>query len=171
MTGIRSAEELDIPCAVSDFESAEKAAANSIYCGESVPRSAVFYRELIRSSATDGIPELLCSFSYICEFVPSALVEYFTALKAIKNNVPFPFVFAKNSFYDRHLSALSMIADHKIYDAQKKLRELSLDNSLPYYMSYKVLCDLEKCADELGDMRLAYSSSKRKLELMEKIRI
>ena len=171
MTGIHAAEELDMPSAMSDFESAEKASAYSIYCGDSVSRSTTFYRELIRSYVTDSIPDLLCSTSYICEFVPSALIEYFIALKVVKANKLSPFTFSKNSFYDRHISALGLVSDHKISDAQRKLRELSLDSALPYYMKYKVLCDLEKCADELGDIRLAYSSSKRKLELIEKIRI
>ena len=55
-------------------------------------------------------------------------------------------------------------------DAAKKLRELSLDSSLPYYMQYKVLGDLESAANAVGDINLAYSSSRRRLELIDRIR-
>ena len=170
-TGIRAAEELDIASALTDFNSAVAYAAKSIYCGDEISRSAAFYRELIRSSTTDSISDLLCATSNICNFVPSSLVEYFIALRTVKAGAKSPFTFTRNSFYERHILILSTFAEEKVLDTQKKLRELSLDPALPYYMQYKVLCDLEKCADSTGDIRLAYSSSRRKLELIEKIRV
>ncbi len=170
MTAIASAEEFDMKNALGDLDMAVSYSARSIYCGDSIAKAAAFYRELIASSTGENIPDAISSTSSICEYVPSVIVEYFISLKQIKNGEKPVFTFVKGSFYDKHLSALALTAEEHTLEAQKKLRELSLSPSLPYYMQYKVLCDLESCAETLGDIRLAYSSSRRKLELIEKIR-
>ncbi|MGN1346691.1 MAG: hypothetical protein ACI4V1_07890, partial [Eubacteriales bacterium] len=98
------------------------------------------------------------------------MIQYFSALASIKNAEERTGPLPSDEHSTRHLHALSLLADGKTAEAVKILRELSLDPTLPYYMKYRVLCGLEESATALGDFRLAYSSSRRKLELIEKCR-
>lgn len=170
-TAVELAEGTSFRAALSDLERAMAYSSRSIYCGESFSNAVEFYREAIKSAASEQLPDALASIDSVSEFVPAPLVEYFISLRLIKSGEKPPFSFARGSFYDRHISALLLICDKNLTDSQKKLRELSLDPTLPYYMQFRVLCDLEKCANELGDIKLAYSSSRRKLELIEKFKV
>lgn len=171
MTAAESAEKIRFRDALYDLERALLYSSRSIYCGESFGSSALFYREVIKSAASEQIPEIISSIESVSEFVPASLVEYFISLKLIKSGEKPPFSFARGSFYDRHVSALIMIADGKLHDSQKRLMDLSLDPDLPYYMQFRVLCDMEECANTIGDIKLAYSASRRKLELIEKFKV
>lgn len=166
MIAISCAEQFDMHGAMSELDSAESYASRSIYCGDKISVACNFYRELIRSSSSDAIPDIISSAESISDYVPASIVKYFIALKTIKNGENISLSFTKGSHFERHLATFMMTP----IESQKKLRELSLDPALPYYMQYKVLCDLESCAELLGDIRLAYSSSRRKLELIEKFR-
>ena len=152
------------------LERAETAAARSVYCAERIPRAAAYAKELFESAATDAVSPALCDFSAVGEFIPFATAAYFSSLRSMKNGdapfVPLP----KGDYGERHLSALAALGGDRPREAVKKLRELSLDSSLPYYMQYKVLGDLENAANAEGDINLAYSSSRRRLELIDRIR-
>lgn len=168
-TSIKASEELDIRAAASDLDRSSYYASRSIYCDEAFTRADTFYRDLIASACTEEVHDVLCCGSG--EFIPVTLPQYFMSLKLIGNGIRSPFSLPRNSFFDRHLSALTMIAEGRNAEGQKRLRELSLDPMLPFYMRYKVLSDLERAADKEGDIRLAYSSSRRKLELIEQFRL
>ena len=170
-TAVKSAEEHNMRAAVFDFDKAAYYTSRSIYCGDAFNTAIEFYNVLIRNSASELIPDALCSFSSVSEFVPSSEVEYFASLRIIKSGETAPFTFARGSYYETHINSLILIRDGKLNEAQKKLREFSLDANAPYFMQYRVLCDLENTANTLGDVRLAYSASRRKLELIEKFKI
>lgn len=165
------ADALEFRTAFADLDKAEKFAGSSIYCGTEFAKALMFYRELFRSSCSDSIPDVLYDPASCGEFVPYSLVQYFITLRSLKNSESFTSPFQRNSYYERHITALAMLAEDKLNDGIKRLRELSLDASLPYYMQYRVLCDLEDAANLSGDVRLAYSSSRRKLELIDKFRV
>ncbi len=169
-TAADHANEYNIRHALDDLEKAYAYCTRSMYCDDAFVRSVMFFRDLIRYSVSEDIPDILCTAADVSEFISPSVIEYFISLRLVKDGQKTPFTFAKNSFYDRHLSSLAMITDEKFSEAQKKLRELALDPALPYYMQYRVLCDLEKTADALGDLRLAYSSSRRKLELIDRFK-
>lgn len=162
---------LEFRLAFADLDKAEKYANTSIYCGNEFSRALIFYRELFHSSCSDSIPDVLYDPNSCGEFVPFTLVQYFIALKLNQSGESFTSPFQRNSYAERHISALAMIKDERLNEAMKRLRELSLEPSLPYFMQYRVLCDLENTANTLGDVRIAYNSSRRKLELIDKFRI
>lgn len=171
ITASDHAYAMDFRSAFADLDKAEKYALSSIYCGTEFSRALMFYKELFRSSCSESIPDILYDPTSCGEFVPFSLVQYFIALKLLKSGERFTAPFQRNSYYERHVTALSMILDERLTDGIKRLRELSLDPALPYFMQYRVLCDLENAANASGDVRLAYSSSRRKLELIDKFRI
>lgn len=166
-----SAYGMDIRNAYTELEKASIFAKKTIYCTGIFSRVLDFYFELYRSLCSDAIPDILCDYSVCSEYVPYDTVRYFIALKYISATSKTSESFAGGSFCGRHISALSMLLDGQTNEAQKRLRELSLDPDLPYFMHYKVLCDLENAANISGDLRLAYSSSRRRLELIEKFKI
>jgi len=162
---------LDFRPAFADLDKAEKYAASSIYCGAEFSRALIFYRALFRAAATDEFPETICDPSVCGEYVPYSLVQYFITLKLLRSGENFTYTFPTGSYPERHITALTMVMEERITEGVKRLRELSQDPSLPYYMQYRVLSDLETAANTTGDVRLAYSSSRRKLEIIERFRI
>jgi len=157
--------------AFSDLDKSEKYASSSLYCGSEFTRALIFYRALFHAVTIDDFPDVLCDAAVCGEYVPFSLVQYFITLKMLKAGENYYYNFPAGSYHDRHIAALTLVMDERLTDGVKRLRELSLDPSLPYYMQYRVLSDLESAANTAGDVRLAYSSSRRKLELIEKSRI
>lgn len=170
-TASAHAHTLDFRLAYADLDRAEKFASSSIYCGTEFSRALLFYRELFRSACTDVLPDILYDPTVCSEHVPFSLIQYFIALKMLKSGENFTAPFQKNSYYERHITAFTLVLEERMTEGIKRLRELSLDPTLPFYMQYHVLSDLEDAANTMGDVRLAYSSSRRKLELIEKFRI
>lgn len=166
-----SAYGMDIRHAYTELEKASVYAEKSIYCTEIFSKALDFYFELYRSLCSDAVPGILCDQAVCSEYVPHDTVRYFIALRSLSASAQTYEAFTKGSFCDRHVSAVLMLLDGQTNEAQKRLRELSLDPDLPYFMHYRVLCDLENAANISGDLKLAYSSSRRRLELIEKFRI
>lgn len=166
------AETLDLGQALKDLAAARSYAERSIYADGSFGNALRFYNELFRTICSDAVPELLRDYGMCGTYVPVPLVRYFNAL-AEKTTVSIPhFPSADDTgYYDKHLCAASLLSDGRTADAMKLFRELSAAPSLPYYMRYRVLCGLERSADIAGDFRLAYTASRRKLEMIEKCRI
>lgn len=152
------------------LDRAEAAAGTSVYCGESFRQSLAYARELFASSAADGIPPLLCAMDAVGSMIPPLTAAYFLTLQAVRSGSSELFPLPKGSHEERHIAALLLLRGDRPRDGLKKLRELSLDASLPFYMQYKVLGDLENAADAEGDINLAYSSSRRRLGLIDRIR-
>ena len=152
------------------LDAAQIAAGRSVYCGEPFLKSVGYARELAEAAATDRIPPLLCDFEAAGALIPFLTAAYFFSLRSVKEgSVPF-LTLPKGDPRERHLSALLALRGERPREALKKLRELSLDASLPYYMQYRVLGDLENAANAEGDINLAYSSARRRLELIDRMR-
>ncbi|MBE6724028.1 MAG: helix-turn-helix transcriptional regulator [Ruminococcaceae bacterium] len=152
------------------LDRAEKAAGMSVYCGEGFSKSLTFARDLFASAATDLISPVLCDLSSVGSMIPASAAVYFLALRSVRNGSGAEFPLTKGEHGERHIAALLALRGERPREGLKKLRELSLDASLPYYMQYKVLGDLENAANAEGDINLAYSSSRRRLELIDRIR-
>ncbi len=167
---LECAESFDMVQAAAALTNARTYAANSIYADDSFECALNFYGELFRTVCSDAIPAMLCDYRMCGPFVPVTMIQYFTALSAVKDGEENRIDFAENSYYTKHIQAASLQAKGKTSETIKVLRELSLDPELPYYMKYRVLCGLEDSANVVGDFRLAYSSSRRKLELIDKCR-
>ncbi|MBQ2546020.1 MAG: helix-turn-helix domain-containing protein [Clostridia bacterium] len=149
-----------------ELDEAERFAGQSVYCREDFSAAVRYLRELCEASSTASVPAALCDPSAASAFVPYWTIAYFRALAGHDPKEEFP----KGSHYDRHLNARALLRGERQNEGIKKLRELSLDAALPFYMQYRVLCDLEDAANAAGDLRLAYSSSRRKIELIDKMK-
>ena len=150
-----------------ELDEAERYAAETVYAREDFTAAIRYLRELCEAAATSSVPQALCDLSAVSVYVPYLTVAYFRSLA--DPNAPRE-EFVRGSHYERHLNARGLIRGDRQNEGIKKLRELSLDASLPFYMQYRVLCDLEDGANMAGDLRLAYSSSRRKIELIDKMK-
>ena len=152
------------------LDAAEEAASRSVYCTDLFGRSVFYARALFEAAATDRIDPLLFSPDAVGSLIPCRIAFYFASLNSVKaGSVPL-LPLTKGEHEERHISALSALGGDRPREGMKKLRELSLDASLPFYMQYRVLGDLENAANAEGDINLAYSSARRRLELIDRIR-
>ena len=162
-----NAEALDMKSAMRELDAAEAISNKSVYCDEKMLCAIRYLRELFSNVCSDSISETLCDLNYSCEFVSAETVQYFISLRAISREEVPAFSFPKGSFHERHIYALGLMSQDRINEAQKRLRELSLNPKTPYYMQFRILTDLENAANISGDYRLAYSSSRRRLEFIK----
>lgn len=172
-TALECAEIFDMAQASVSLTYARTYAGKSIYADKSFKNALDFYGELFRTVCSDTVPAMLCDYRMCGQYVPVTMVQYFAALAAVRDGEDTPMKFADGSYYERHLRAVSLLQteEEKMNEAIRLLRELSLDPDLPYYMKYRVLCGLEDSANTVGDFRIAYSASRRKLELIDKCRV
>ena len=170
-TACEFASGLNLRSAMADLDKAQHYGDLSLYAGDHFRRAIQFHRELFRSVCTDQIPDILCDQEVCGPYVSSSLVLYFRCLRRYRAEEEVISEFPRGSYHDKHVAALLMMREERLNDAQKRLRELSLDSSLPYYMQYRVLTDLEEAANTTGDFRMAYSSARRKLELIDRFKI
>lgn len=166
-----SAQEFDMRTAAERLATAEVLAANTVYCGEIFSRAVEFYSELFRDLCSTDIPDTLCDHRVGGEYVSPELVEYFRCIKLISQGEECHPLFPRGSYFERHTTALDNFMDGRVNDSLKKLRDLSADSALPYYMQFRVWSDLENAANVTGDVRIAYTAAKRKLELIEKCKV
>ena len=156
--------------AFSAMDAAEEAASRTVYCGELFARSAAYVRALFEAASTDRIFPDLCDPDGTGSLISPHTAVYFSALSLLKSGTVPSQQLPKGGFEERHIAALVALRGERPRDGLKKLRELSLAASLPYYMQYRVLGDLEAAANAEGDISLAYSSARRRLELIDRIR-
>ncbi len=169
-TACEFASNLNLRSAMADLEKAQHYGDLSLYAGDHFQRAIQFHRELFRSVCTDQISDLLCDQEVCGPYVSHSIVLYFRCLRQYRGDHEVYAEFPKGSYHDKHIAALQMMREERLNDAQKRLRELSLDSSLPYYMQYRVLTDLEEAANTTGDFRMAYSSARRKLEFIDRFK-
>lgn len=170
-TACEFASGMNLRSAMADLDKAQQYADLSLYAGDHFRRVVHFHRELFRSVCTDQIPDILCDQEVCGPHVSPSLVMYFRCLRRYRAGDEVIPEFTRGSYHDKHIAALLMLREERLNDAQKRLRELSLDSSLPYYMQYRVLSDLEDAANTTGDFRMAYSSARRKLEFIDRFKI
>jgi len=139
----------------------------TVYLGHSFHLGIDYYTKLFRYLNTSEIPPILTELSYASEYVPYEMILYFGILKIARDakNVTIPFI--GGTLYEKHIDAILLMNNGKWNQALLVLKALSKDSQLPYFMQYKVLCDLETAANQVGDIRSAYVSARKKLELIE----
>ncbi len=170
-SALAAAECYELEKARLDLAKAKGLGESSIYCRGDFTRALSFYDVLFTTVCSDDIADVLCDLSYSSQYVPFSLIQYFISLRLLRAGEELPYDLPKNSFGEKHLRALSYVMEERYSEGLRRLRELSSDPDLPYYMQYRVLSDLEKAAGDTGDIRLAYSASQRKIELIAKCRI
>ncbi len=165
------AQGLEILSATHELDTASTFAERSLYSDDKLLGSISYLRELYSSVCSDSVSDVLCDFSYCCQFISADLVRYFSTIKSLTEDCSPPYTFANGSYFYKHVLALKLIAEGRINEAQKRLRDLSLDPETPYFMQYRVLSDLENAANISGDYKLAYSSSRRRIEFIKRNQI
>lgn len=165
---VKTAGSFNFATANKHLNSALISSQHSLYCGNTFENAIKYYKLLMNSACVNPAPDELINTEMINEWVPATLVQYFITLKLLKLGENSWFSFESNTYFDRHIRAIKFMYDEQTYDALRTLRDLSDEPDLPFYMQYRVLCDLEEFCNLAGDVRLAYSASRRKLELIEK---
>lgn len=169
-SAIEAADRFELSDANGELLLAEQASRKSVYCGESFSRAIAYYRRMLDALIDDDIPAELCDPSGCGEELPFAVPAYFMSLRALRAGEENSVVFDQTEHHRTHIKALELSLDEERTESLRLLRSLADDGDLPCYMRYRVLCDLERTADLCGNVRLAYSTSRRKLELIDKCR-
>ena len=170
-SAIEKAALINVKDAMADLDTASHFSKRSIYCEGKVFSSIEYLREVLANICSENVTDMMCDLSYCSDFVPAQMIEYFSSIRSISRGENAPFEFPKGSHAERHIYALNLMAEDRVTEAQKRLRELSLNPETPYYMQYRVLSDLENAANISGDFKLAYSSSRRKIEFLKQNQI
>lgn len=165
------AAEFKMRQAAETLANAEVVSANSIYCGKQFSLAIEFYSALYRELCSTEVSKVLQSTMISSDYVPHDMIEYFCVIKLLSQGEESQINLPRGSYYEKHATALELYLDGRVTEALKRLNNLAEDSSLPYFMQFKVLNDLENAANVTGDIRIAYIASKRKLELTEKCKV
>ena len=157
--------EFDISGAISYIRKAADSANGCSYLQRDFTSAAKYYEALFTSLSTKDIPQTLTDIHEISSHVPAELVMYMRMIAGYQFSEDF-FTYSRHR---QHAEAKKLMSDMDMRHAFALLLELSELTSLPYYMKYRVFDDLERCAEEIGEYKIAYSAAKNKLELMDKM--
>ena len=166
-TAISQAEKYAVSNAVLNLSKAADFSHRTIYLEQSFHKSVEYYNKLFQHLNSTEVPAVLADLSYASAYVPYEMILYFGMIKLLKEaeNTAIPFIVG--TIYGKHIEAVILMNEGKAARALKLLKELSQDSGLPYFMRYRVLCDLETSANQMGDLRGAYVSARKKLELIQ----
>lgn len=163
-SAISSAERLDITGAIGFIRKAAENADGCSYLQRDFIAATKYYELLFTSLGSADIPFSLTDIHEISSYVPAELVMYMQ----MTAGMPFSDSFFTYSRHRQHAEAKVLMSAGDMRHAFALLLELSELTSLPYYMKYRVYDDLEKCAEEIGEYKVAYSAARSKLELLDK---
>ena len=159
-----AADKLELAPALNHLKAAEEASKQSCYLGNDFTSAIKYYQLLFKSITKGEIPLLLTDPHEASSYVPNELIFYMKML--LNEKFDFSDTVFTSSRHRQHAIAVKARRKGDYESAYPILLELAELSSLPYYMRYYVLSDLELCADRIGDFKTAYSAAKRKLDLM-----
>jgi len=169
-TALQYAASYELKSASAHLKLAADAVQKTIYADENLKAAIIFYKELFSLLPNvSEFPEKLTDLRYASAFVPVEMLHYFSALRIVTKN---PQLLSSRDFhhaslYDRHLYALHLMTCGQLDQAVKVLRDLINAASLPFFMRYRICCDLEEAANVTGDFKIAYNAARKKLDLIE----
>ena len=164
-SAISCAEKFDISGAISYIKKAADSANGCSYLQRDFTSAAKYYEALFTSLSTKDIPQTLIDIHEISSHVPAELVMYMRMIAGHQFSEDF-FTYSRHR---QHAEAKKLMSDMDMRHAFVLLLELSEFTSLPYYMKFRVFDDLERCAEEIGEYKIAYSAARSKLELIDKM--
>ena len=163
---ISYAQKFEISAAIRHLRASAEAAQRSCYLSSDF-LSAISYYELLFTNLTQkDIPKRLTDIREASSYVPVELILYFSMLSKDSFNIN-DTSFTKSE-HRKHAEALAAKCKGDYNTSFTILKELSEAQTIPYYMMYHVLDDLEQCADSISEFRTAYIAAKQKMELMNK---
>ncbi len=158
------AERFEFTEASNLMKNAAKANQNCLYLSKDFLKATDYYQLLFTSVTSDVIPQVLYDLHEVSTYVPCELIMYHYMLTGNKIDDSF----FTNLRLRQHAEAINLRDSGDVKHAFSLLLELSELSSLPYYMKYRVFNDLEICAEEIGEYKVAYSAARFKLELINK---
>ncbi|MBE6599546.1 MAG: helix-turn-helix transcriptional regulator [Ruminococcaceae bacterium] len=166
-TAIRCAGRYELNRAAVHLMKAADYSNKSIYLERSFFRAVEYYTLLFKNLNSEETPALLADLAYASPLVPHDMILYFSLLRHTESMTSAAVPFLHGTVCEKHIEAILMMKEEKWARALKILKSLIQDEALPYFMRYRVLCDLENASNKMGDMRVAYVSARRKLELLK----
>lgn len=166
-SSIRNAEKYSINRASELLTKADEYSRRTVYLNGTFRLGIEYYSKLFRCLNSTDIPPILTDLAYASDYVPFDMILYFGIARPAREtqNVTIPFI--GGTVYGRHIEAILLMNNNKWHSALLLLKELFKDSTLPYFMRYRVVCDLETAANRTGDLRSAYVAARKKLELIE----
>ncbi len=162
------AARFELRSAGQSLKNAQELVPKSVYVGEDIKKALAFYREFFTLlPSVLEFPERLTDLRMASLFVPVEMLLYLASLRVAGKGSLTGKDFARESHAFRHMQALAAISANRTDTAVRLLRELTQDNTLPYYMRYRVYSDLEEAAGATGEYRIAYMAARKKLDLLE----
>lgn len=164
-TSLSYAEKLDIISAVAHIRNAAGLSDNCSYLTKDFTSACEYYELLFTSLSSEAIPQRLTDYHEISSYVSAEIVMYLKMLSSVINDET---VFTSTR-HRQHYEARRLMNDGNSRHAYDLLLELSSLTSLPYYMKYRVFSDLEKCAEDIGEYKTAYTASRQKNDLIKRM--
>ena len=147
---------------------AEQIGSRTVYCGARFARAVGFYTELYRLVCSDDITDTLTDISVCGPEVDPEIVSYFINLKLVRSGERASRFCVSEGLQQIHINAVDMVLEEEYGESLRALRNLADNELLPFYMRFRVLCDLESASSAARDMSDAYYASKQKLDMIEK---
>lgn len=150
------------------LKNAQEYAQRTVYASEDLRKAIVYYKELFGLlPVSQEFPERVTDLRYASGYIPAEMLLYLGSLRLVSRGAVSGKEFPKDSPAARHIQALAALASNRTDLAVRLLRELAQDNALPYFMRFRVYCDLEDAAGDSGEYRVAYMAARKKLDLLE----
>lgn len=161
------AEKYAINNAVSSLAKAVDFSHRTLYLDDSFHKAAEYYTKLFQYLNSMETPSVLMDMAFASAYVPYDMILYFGLIKLAKETEIVEDSFVAETIYAKHIEASRLMRAGKEEQALKLLKDMIQEGNLPYFMRYKVVCDLENVANQTGDVRSAYVAARKKLELIQ----
>ena len=165
----QSAGQYAINRASSFLTKANDFSHRTAYLDHSFHQATEYYAKLFKSLHSAEIPSILTDLSYASVYVPFEMILYFGVIRSAKDIKNKKYPFPSGTLYEKHIEAIRLMNEGAWPSALPLLKMLAKDSTLPYFMQYRVLCDLEIVSNNTGDLRGAYVSARKKLALLEAV--
>lgn len=165
---LNSASAYELKTATVHLKNAQEYVQKTIYASEDLRKAILYYKELFTLlPVSQEFPERVTDLRYASGYIPAEMLLYLGSLRLVSRGAVSGKEFPKDTPAARHIQALAALASNRTDLAVRLLRELAQDNELPYFMRFRVYCDLEDAAGGAGEYRVAYMAARKKLDLLE----
>ncbi len=165
---LESATAYELKTAAGHLKNAQEWVQKTVYASEDLRKAISYYKELFALlPVSQEFPERVTDLRYASCYIPAEMLLYLGSLRLVSRGAVSGKEFPKDSPAAKHIQALAALASNRTDLAVRLLRELAQDNALPFFMRFRVYCDLEDAAGDAGEYRIAYMAARKKLDLLE----
>ncbi len=165
---LESAAAYELKTAAGHLKNAQEYVQKTVYASEDLRKAIVYYKELFALlPVSQEFPERVTDLRDASGYIPAEMLLYLGSLRLVSRGAVSGKEFPKDSPAAKHIQALAALASNRTDLAVRLLHELAQDNTLPFFMRFRVYCDLEDAAGDAGEYRIAYMAARKKLDLLE----